>query len=534
MSQISLLDCTLRDGGYINDWNFGNREIKKIIGHLAKAGIEIIEIGFLSDLPHTSDQSLYSTLDEVSAVCINKGASQIAAMIALGEKETDPVKLPPAKEGPLDIVRLTFHREEEEIQKAEQYARILMDKGYKVCMQPIGTSAYSDEALLDLIKRMNVLSPYALYLVDTLGAFYNDDLLRMVYLVDHNLDPDIRLGFHSHNNLQMSFSNAQKIIELHSNREFILDSSLLGMGRGAGNLCTELVARYTNSIGIAQYNMVNILEAIENYIQPIQLKKPWGYNAHYYMAAIHKCHPSYASYLMNKNTLTMNQVNLLLQNLPKNTRHIFNKELVRNLYHNLQNCVIDDSEAISHITKQFEGREVLLLAPGKTIVSHKEAIKDYIKKKNPVIISVNSGFSDYRGDYIFISNSKRLYSLDYDRFEEKIIITSNLPTLNDNFLSINYSRLCDNSFFESDNAGMMLLRLLANVGVKQVTLAGFDGFSAQTDNNYYSDKMLDFISLEEANKRNESIASQMKKIQRDIKINFLTPSIYTEMVDYEA
>lgn len=530
MSQISLLDCTLRDGGYINDWRFGKSVIKRIMRHLTQAGIEIIEIGFLTDLEHTSDHSLYSSVDEITAICPDKRSSMIAAMIALGEKEIDPQRLPAASETPLDIVRLTFHKDEEEIKRAEEYARILMDKGYKVCMQPVGTVAYTDEALLALVKRINKLSPYAFYIVDTLGSFYNDDLLRLIYLVDHNLNPDIKLGFHSHNNLQMSFSNAQKIIELHSSREFILDSSLFGMGRGAGNLCTELIARYSNSIGISRYDMVNILEAIDNYIHPIFLKSSWGYNAHYYMSAIHKCHPSYASYLMNKHTLTMNQVNLLLQNLPKDTRHIFNKDLIKTLYLNLQNHGIDDNDTISRLSAEIKGREILLLAPGNTINSNKTLIKQFIKDKTPIIISVNSGFADFPGDYIFISNSKRLYSLDYDSFEEKIIITSNLPALSDNFLCVNYDRLCDKNFSEPDNAGAMLLRLLVSANAEKVYLAGFDGFSTQATANYCFDKLVGNISSDDAKRKNESIASQIKKLKSSLEIHFLTPSIYSEMV----
>ena len=130
MSKTVILDCTLRDGGYINDWRFGKREIRKIIGHLSKAGIEIIEVGFLTDLETNDEQSLYSTIEEIKTVCKGNRNSLIAAMIALGEKEIDPERLPNATEGPLDIVRLTFHRDEEEIEKAERYAKILMEKGY--------------------------------------------------------------------------------------------------------------------------------------------------------------------------------------------------------------------------------------------------------------------------------------------------------------------------------------------------------------------------------------------------------------------
>ncbi len=534
MSNISLLDCTLRDGGYINNWEFGSHEMKKIVKHLVESKVEIIEVGFLTDMPHTADHSLFGSCKEIDAICKDKGASLIAAMIALGEKEIDPSSLPPKSDTSLDIVRLTFHRDDAEICRAIDFARCLMNKGYKVCMQPIGTAAYSDDALLALIRRINELSPYAFYLVDTLGSFYNDDLLRLIYLTDHNLAPEIRLGFHSHNNLQMSFSNAQKILGLRSPREFILDASLFGMGRGAGNLCTELIAKYTNSIGQSSYDIVNVLEAIENYIYPIYLHSSWGYNAHYYMAATHKCHPNYASYLMNKQTLTMNQVNLLLQNLPKESRHIFDKALMEKLYQNMQCKSFNDTDSINALSEIVKDRNILLLAPGATLVEKRRTILDFIEKNKPLIFSVNSIFPGFLENYVFISNNKRLFSLDYDSYNGKIIVTSNLPALNDNFLKVDYSKLCDYNFDEPDNAGMMLIRLLLNAGLKKVYLAGFDGFSSSESSNYYTDKMASSISRDEADRKNLSIYTQIKTLCKKITIEFVTPSIYQRIADDEV
>lgn len=533
MSNVSLLDCTLRDGGYINDWQFGRREIKEIIKLLIKSKIEIIEVGFLTDLPHTKDHSLFGSCEEIDSVCKDKGDAQIAAMIALGEKEINPDRLPPKSDTALDILRITFHKDEEEIRRAADFAKRLMEKGYKVCMQPIGTVAYSDTDLLELVKKINELSPYAFYIVDTIGSFYNDDLLKMVYLIDNNLSPKIKLGFHSHNNLQMSFSNAQKILELRSEREFIVDASLFGMGRGAGNLATELISKYINSIEHSKYDIVNVLEAIENYIFPIYIQHPWGYNVHYYMAATHKCHPSYASYLMNKQTLTMNQVNLLLQNLPKETRHIFNKSIIEKLYQNFQSKALDDSETVTAVSEMIKDKKVLLLAPGASLEEKKDDILAFIERENPLIISVNSVFPSFCEDCVFISNNKRLLSLDYDSCKGKIIVTSNLPALNDKFLKVDYNKLCDFSFDEPDNAGMMLLRLLSNAGLKKVYLAGFDGFATKEIRNYYTKKIADCLPEEEANRKNFSVYTQIKELTERIDVEFITPSIYQRIFQNE-
>lgn len=523
---ISVLDCTLRDGGYINNWNFGKHTIKKICDLLQKAYIEIIEVGFLTDLPHSKDHSLFSSCAQIAEVCPNKGKSMLAAMIALGEKELDPSVLPLKEDSCLDIVRITFHRNEEEIERAEKYAAILMEKGYKVCMQPVGTTTYSDKELINLLERVNQLSPYAFYLVDTLGTLCNDELMRFIYLIDNNLDKNIKLGFHSHNNLQMSFSNAQEIIDCHSSRDFIIDCSLFGMGRGAGNLCTELITRRLNELGIANYSMLNILEAIDSHIYPIFLKSGWGYNAHYYMAAIHKCHPNYATYLMEKQTLTMNQVDFLLQNLPKDTRHIYDSTLIERLYQNLQRHSINDDDETHRLSAMLNKRTVLLIAPGKSITLYSDKIKDFIKKKQPVIFSVNCSPESYPIDYAFVSNNKRMQSLDYDTINHKIIITSNLPKISEKFVCVDYDSLCDFTADEPDNAGIMLIRLMANVGVSDVYLAGYDGFDPNPVVNYYSGTMVTDIDFDKSKAKNTGIKLQISQLKKRINIHFITPSYY--------
>ena len=525
---IKLLDCTLRDGGYINNWQFGRKEINRIASCLVNSGMDIIEMGFLTNLPRTDNDSLFGSCEEIDRACPNKGRSLIAAMIALGEMEMDPVSLPSRSECGLDMVRITFHRDEEEIDRAIRYAKCLMDKGYMVCMQPVGTISYTDSALLELMEKINDLSPYAFYLVDTLGSFYNADLMRLITLVDNSLDKGIKLGFHSHNNLQMSFSNAQKIIEYESDREFIIDSSLFGMGRGAGNLCTELIAKYTNDIGLTSYNLASILDAIDNFIYPIYLKTGWGYNPHYYMSAIHKCHPNYGAHLMNRQTLTMNTVNMLLQALPSDKKHIFDRSLIDELYLDAQRNSVNDDEAKRIISDVTKGRKVLILAPGASVKRRKDEITAFISENDPIIISVNVDFEDIKEDFIFISNKKRMLSLDYENCDGRIIATSNLSALTDKFLTVDYESLCDTSYAERDNAGMMLLRLLSSLGVPKVYLAGFDGFTTKGQSNYFTDKLVNTASDREVYEKNRAISKQIKKIKEAMDVVFLTPSAYDE------
>jgi len=528
MANISLLDCTLRDGGYVNKWNFGRDTISNICTKLAIAKVDIIEVGFLTNLPHTEDDSLYFNSLEIDAVTsgTRKSISKIAAMIAIGEMEMDPIALPLCKNCNLDIVRITFHNTDVEIKKAFRYAQCLMEKGYLVCMQPVGTTSYTNKELSSLIQRINEFKPYAFYLVDTLGVLYSKELLQFLKFIDTRLDLEIRLGFHSHNNLQMSFSNAQCICEYSSLREFIVDCSIYGMGRGAGNLCTELITQYENDRNRSRYEMTSIYEALDDYIYPIFLNMAWGYNAHYYISAVHHCHPNYASFLMNKQTITMNKVEALLKSIPLEERYIYNQKVIEKIYYDFQNNNIDDKNNYNLLKKVFYGKDVLLIAPGKTLVSYHDKIKQFIAQKHPVIVSINSYLESFHSDFIFVSNLKRLYQLDTEKLQIPVILTSNLPNIIKNRVYVGYSSLCDRNHEEVDNSGMMLIRLMEKIGLKQVYIAGYDGFSKDAKDNYFDETMINSVEPGHVKKKNDSIVRQLKKVMKNINIITLTPSKY--------
>lgn len=313
MDKISLLDCTLRDGGYINDFAFGKQTIASVVSGLADAGIEIVECGFLKSGADDADKSLFGSVEAIVPYLPKKrnGRTMFVAMIAYGDISAEEIS---DCGGAVEGIRLTFH--EKELDEALAFAACLKGKGYKVFFQPVGTTTYTDGALLRLIEKVNALRPFAFYLVDTLGAMYKNDLLRMFYLVDNNLRADVRIGFHSHNNLQLSFSNAQELILMHSKREIIIDTSVYGMGRGAGNLCTELLTQYINENIESKYDLLPVLECIDEYIMPIFLRHPWGYSVPYYLAAVNGCHPNYATYLVNRQTLRVRDINSVIKSIP--------------------------------------------------------------------------------------------------------------------------------------------------------------------------------------------------------------------------
>ncbi|HBT65406.1 MAG TPA: 4-hydroxy-2-ketovalerate aldolase [Ruminococcaceae bacterium] len=534
MGKLKILDCTLRDGGYINNWHFGNKTITKIIQDLTEANIDIIECGFLSDIEYDCDYSLYDGVERFNELFKSKNPNiMYVAMIALGEKDISSDKIKPYDGTNFDGIRITFH--EHEINQAKILAEQLMDKGYKVFMQPIGTTSYSDENLIKLINIINQLNPYAFYLVDTLGIMYKNDLLRLFYLVDHNLNPDIVIGFHSHNNLQLSFSNAQELLMLHTKREIIVDSSVFGMGRGAGNLCTELLACYINENIEIKYNIIPLLEIVDNYLSKIYAQYTWGYSMPYFLAAANNCHPNYASHLLNKQTISVKTINTLLKRLPDHKRTLFDKNYIEEAYISYLQHYIDDSKSFENIKREINGHSVLVLAPGKSIENYDYLIREYIQKEKPIVISVNFIPYQFNYDMVFVSNLKRFSGIEecIDTVKDKhLIVTSNIKTNgSENVFSVNYADLLNKDTNIVDDAGTMLLNLLHSIGVKKVTLAGFDGFSSRPLENYFTEKMVYNVDAETLQSKSEAITSYLRELSAHIEIKFLTPSLYKQILE---
>lgn len=525
MSQIKFLDCTLRDGGYINQWKFGRETVRDMLNRFSKAGVDIVECGFLTEQPKEESQSLFHSVEEVNALLPENSDSLFVAMIAIGEKEINPSALSDAGETGLGGIRLTFHPEE--IDKAFCYGEMIKQKGYKLFMQPVGTAGYSDEDLIRLIKRINQLNPYAFYLVDTLGTMYGKLLLRQIILADNNLAPGIKIGYHSHNNLQMSFANAQKLLEYKTDRGIIIDCSASGMGRGAGNLCTELILNYFNHEYEGRYNVLPILEVVDKYITAISLSSRWGYSCPYFLAAAQDCHPNYASYLMSKQTVSVSAVSELLDQIPPEKREQFDKHLIEHLYQKYQSHAVNDMDVIDMLRQKMEGRKILILAPGKSIVAYHDQIQKFIEEENPLVISVNFVPHEYKYDLFFLTNDRRYEESAQEIDWSRTIVTSNVRDLPPEAVMVNYSALLNTSLYASDSASTMLLKLLVKCTVKEdVVLAGMDGFSDDPLSNYYApDYAVSNYDIPLRTK-NDEINVQLNKRAKELHLVFLTPSLY--------
>jgi len=521
-----ILDCTLRDGGYINDWRFGNETIRSIVSMLTDANVDIVECGFLEDKPCDDTVSLFNAVAEIKKILPeNRKKSEYVAMAVYGSYSLE--NLENCDGSSITGIRITFH--DYEIEEALRYCTLIKEKGYKTFFQPVGMSVYTDKQLIDLIEKVNKLEPYAFYIVDTLGLMNQKDIERLSYLLDNNLIPSIAMGFHSHNNLQLSFSDAQKFLSMNTGRTKIVDASIYGMGRGAGNLSTELITHYINETGESVYDVDILLKIYDQHIRKIREHFEWGYSVEYYLAAIHKCHPNYAKFLLDLGTLPINDIGNILMSIDYKHKHLYDKDYIVSHYSEYQNHQIDDSFAYAEIKPFVEGKPVLIIAPGRSISEYAEKIKQYINDEKPYIFSVNHKSEIIVPDCVFCPNLKRYEEMvRYNRniSPVKVIVTSNIKDPVQADFQFNYSYLCSTNGKFIDNAAIMLLKLLTAMKPHSIAFAGMDGFSL-TSGNYFKNTFQNIQDKQTMYELNKTVSSAISYYAGNMNIIFLTPSIYT-------
>ena len=519
MNKIKVLDCTLRDGGYCNQWNFGYDNITKIVRELDNSSIDIIECGFITNrVDYKKDVTKYTSLNQLTGV-IPESNNLFVVMMNYGEYDIE--NLPDCDFSPIDGIRLAFHKKDR--MKALELCQKIKDKGYRVFIQPMVSLSYKDEEFLEMIRIVNEIQPYAFYIVDSFGMMKNKDLIRLFYLVENNLDSDIWIGFHSHNNMQLAFSNAQTLSEINTSRNLIIDSSIFGMGRGAGNLNTEIFIQYLNENTGAYYKLKSILVLIDDIISDFYQKNSWGYSLPNYLSASYNAHPNYAGFLDDKKTLTIEAMSEIFEMMDDEKKIEFDKEYIEELYIRFMNTGKVMNIHREELINKIRNKKILLIAPGKSSISESDKIKKFIGEDS-VTISVNSEFSISETDFIFLSNLRRFRELDNSK-KQKCIVTSNIPA-DSVYYQVNYSELTNNVESVEDNAGLMCIKLLINLGVKEVYLAGFDGYSHDNSENYAEVKMVQFMKNALLDSMNQGMNEVLKKYSQQINIKFLTGPKY--------
>ena len=537
MGKIQLLDCTLRDGGYLNDWAFGHNNIVTIFERLVSAGLDIVEIGFLDDrriydwnrsiLPDTASVAkTYGTLDRKN--------SMIVGMIDYGTCSIEHVQ--PAEECYLDGIRVIFKKEK--MHGAIVFCKRLKEKGYRVFAQAVSITSYNDEEFHELTNLVNDLEPYAFSLVDTYGLLHKQQLAHYFNMANELLKESIGLGYHAHNNFQLAYANCIEVLETELKRMLIVDGTLYGMGKSAGNAPTELLAMYLNENKSKNYHMSQLLEAIDVTMLDLFKQMPWGYQFKFFLSASKDCHPNYVTYLQQKKSLSVKSINEILSRIEPAKKLLYDADYIEKLYLDYQFGDCNDLSDYGKLVELLSDKDVLVMAPGPNLYKQKELVEKYVKNHlDTLTIAVNfvPDGMDIVPDYLFLFNSKRYSQMStavsdlQKNGKTKIVATSNVTSSAEEFdLTLNYKRLMDHEAEIRENPLFILLDLFKDANVHSIAMAGFDGYQLAAESNYVHENMEYGFTKEKAEAINADVRLALQRSGQMDRITFVTDSMYDE------
>ena len=537
MKNVRVLDCTLRDGGRIINCAFPDQEIRQLSHRLANAKIDIVEIGFLRDyhdVTYTGDSTFFTDVDQmIPFIDKDKKNTMYVAFIDYGMFDFSSLKAYDGRS--IDGIRFGFTKKNYAEHKDDilRCMSIIKEKGYKLFIQGVNSLNYSDLEILELVSMVNDVHPYSFGIVDTYGAMYMDDVDRIYGLIDNNMKKDICINFHSHNNYQLSFAFAQEVIKLsRGSRQIIIDGTLNGMGKVAGNLNTELLVDYLVRKLQYDYEVDDLFDMIDDFIYQYSLKHKWGFSTAALMAGIYKSHPNNIIYLTQKFRLDTKDIGKILSMIDPDKRQRYDYDNIQKLYIEYIADKTDDYETIQYLRKLIGDREVLVLVPGNSLNEYAKEISDYIVAHDPFIISVN--FVDAnKKSYAFFGNQKRYAMLKEQRQGRKVIVSSNVHSDGEDIV-VNYHSLITRGYKYFENSTIMLLNLLKRIEVNSIAIAGFDGFDTEKKNNYIDGSYQNDRHIDEFVQLNEEIGDMLTGISETLEgkceIHMITPSMFEKNI----
>ena len=331
---MEILDCTLRDGGYVNNWEFDTKVASDIIDALYASGIRNIELGILGTGATPGKQTKFNNFDEIKPLLKHR-KKDCHYYVMFTQENAGNFKFPVCGADTPDSVRIAFFKKT--WREAFETAADLKGKGYRVFLQAMATFMYSDDELIEMVKNVNEFSPASFYMVDSFSTMYPNDVIHMKEVVLSQLSDEVAFGFHAHNSIQMAFANVQAFMSGECRHDLFVDGSIYGMGRGAGNVPTELLVEYTKNKFGADYSALPMLKVYEKHIEKIYREYGWGYTPEYYLVAKYKTNSAYGWYFTSHGVKSLSDLDICLSRIPDDVRYTLKRDIADEIIGSLKN-----------------------------------------------------------------------------------------------------------------------------------------------------------------------------------------------------
>lgn len=328
MYNIKLLDCTLRDGGHLNQSRFGREVIHGVVEGMVKSGVDVIELGFLSTQEYHADYSLFRNIEDAKKVIPSNSGNTEFSLMAYRFDVSDLEEC----DGSVNYIRTTFHVYD--FEEGIKNCKKIIKKGYRCSVNLINFfGAYTETEKTEALKRINEIHPAAISLADTYGLMDLRDMDYLYQLAEKLLDQEISIGIHVHENKGISYALAQRFLEIkYPRRNAIIDASVYGMGEVPGNLRMELIMEYMNKYHGAGYDLGEVYGVIDKYIRHFRDLKDWSYDLPYAISSKWGINRKYAEFLLRQPSIGIRDMDIIMSQVTGIDKPSYNKALINELY----------------------------------------------------------------------------------------------------------------------------------------------------------------------------------------------------------
>jgi 4-hydroxy 2-oxovalerate aldolase len=486
MNNLCIMDCTLRDGGYYNSWDFDIKTVKKYLAAMRDSGVDVVELGYRFS-PTSLFLGPYAYCSEDFLGLLNLPNNlEYAVMI----DETDVSNyyhgmdiffnryFVPRDVSVISIVRVAVHQDR--IENAKKICLKLQKLGYKVCLNVMQIHHCSTQYIEEIaikISSWGCISTF--YFADSLGSLKAEQVERILNSIKNKWSGDI--GFHAHNNCNAALENT--VLAYRSGCNWI-DATVNGMGRGAGNAPTEMLLIELMKGGDKFSHLSKLFDLVLNEFTLLKQKYKWGGGLLYQLAASYNLHPTYVQKMLSDTKYDTNSLLDGMKHLSGNDGHIYSDEKLHEACSEKR-----QAEGASNLSKYFLGKKLLIIGPGKSVAEYKEILQLKIKTQNLVVLStnfdtcLNESYIDYFVSSNFLKNYSKIKNASCSDFKF-IMPKSSLSDDSIDACLLDYEVTIKDGVFEifdtyvkipTDKSLLYALAVVIASNADEVYLAGFDG-----------------------------------------------------------
>ena len=387
MKNIKLLDCTLRDGGYYNAWDFDVDLVEAYLQAMKALEVDYVELGFrFVGADGFKGALAYSTDSYIRGLQVPEGL-RLGVMLNASDvvNHDDGIEavldmlFVPADESPVELVRLACHIHE--FERALEACRWLKERGYVVGINLMQIADRDDDEIEAVAELAEGSAVEVLYFADSLGGLTPDQTAHIIHRLRVHWTG--ALGIHTHDNMGNALANSMRAIQ-----EGVtwIDGTVTGMGRGPGNAKTEYLAFELDPYRERRGNVTPLLGLIDRHFRPMQHAYGWGTNAYYYLAGKYGIHPTYIQQMLEDSRYGAADLQAVIDQLRTNGGKKFSVDMLeasRQFYR-------DEPVGTWRPSELLAGRDVLILGTGPGVAKHRAAIEAFIRKQKPVVVALNT------------------------------------------------------------------------------------------------------------------------------------------------